>query len=319
MSEFATALMEAPREDQLEFLKDFLNFLIGLIGPVDALKTLNKMIRDPKERTLYNVSALILALLPIVRAAKAGPKLYRFIDQGSKKLKAAKGRRKARKSKRPADVPEKPVPDGQVKASQGGPGRKSRRLSKRRSASKLAGSPEFWNKYGEHIIAALEAAFFESVAQWGSNNPSLWPIFLQAGSAGATVAISNFDNREESQLARQFGLEVTNTALTEAGKMSLSPGGISVLDALVLRIDVEESAVNSIITGLFRAVIEKVSRTNNWNRHWTNLIKQAGTAGIEFAVKKLFDSHRRSLGIEADDGTADGTRDIIKVLKGMLS
>jgi hypothetical protein len=319
VSEFATALMEAPREDQLEFLIDFGNFLIKLIGPVDALDTLNKMIRDPRERTLTNVAALILALLPAVRAVKAGPKLFRFIEKEAKKLRAAKRHRRARNRKRPTDVQGKPVTDGQMKASQGGPGRKSRRLSKRRSASKLAGPPEFWNKYGEHIIAALEAAFFESVAQWGSKNPSLWPIFLQAGSAGATVAISNLDSREESQLARQFGLEVTNTALTEAGKMLLSPGGISALDALVLRIDVEESAVNSLIAGLFRTVIEKVSRTKNWNRHWTNLIKQAGTAGIEFAVKKLFDSHRRSLGLEADDGTASGTKDIIKVLKGMLS
>jgi hypothetical protein len=216
--EFATSLINAPRDVQLEFLIDFGKFLLVLIGPVDALKTIDKMINDPNERTLYNAANVMLALLPAVRAAKAGPKFYRFIEKEAKKLKAAKRRRGARRGKRPADRQKRRDSDRQMKASDGE--HRPRSGDGAKNVSLLTRKPEIM----DFVKGTLEAIAVETADQFYKNftlaiqgQPGFHfnggKLIVAGFTGGVSGTSSGFESDDAANIVIQFFIDVPNAAL----------------------------------------------------------------------------------------------------------
>jgi hypothetical protein len=210
VNDFATTLIEAPSEDQLEFLMDFVIFLGNLSGVGEVITTLNRMIRDPEERTVYNVSTLMLTLLPIVRVAKAGPKLYRFIDKGSKKLKAAKRRRGARNGKRPADTQRRQGSDRQMRAKGGEHGGRRGNSDDKARSGMFTRTPD-WKDFAKGAIESLTVEVFDQLLGYipvdvrKSADPiSLEKMAVAALSGAVAGGSAGYESDDQADLVVQF-------------------------------------------------------------------------------------------------------------------
>jgi hypothetical protein len=306
VNDFATTLIEAPSEDQLEFLMDFVIFLGNLSGVGEVITTLNRMIRDPEERTVYNVSTLMLTLLPIVRVAKAGPKLYRFIDKGSKKLKAAKRRRGARNGKRPADTQRRQGSDRQMRAKGGEHGgRRGEKPSNRGNHGIFTNTP----RLRDFVYGGVEAVGWEAFDQFFSAN--ILPIqsepgfstdsdkflvaFLTGGLAGVS---SSFESEGSADIVVQSIIDPVATGLHTwlmrgiddgdiSSKSATMAGGIAVLGSEFAKL-----AKILLFTTLSEAVESRLSMLSPGFRRWIRrqlkiAIHQLVDKAAEYLIARL--------------------------------